>query len=141
MDIADLIAMVVVGLSIFAPALVKMSKSKSGLSGPAAPGEPPTGVNVPKKSTVATTRQRTITRTPAKKTAKKPLQRKRRGRKRPQVDARPEPAAAVHPAPIESPADSTSIEPVRKRTGWTPLQQAVVLREMLGRPKGLGNED
>ena len=147
MDASDLIFLFILLSSGLGPLIAKFSKKKGTAVSKSALGAAPkgTGTVVPGQArTGSTTVQRTIGRTRTRPA--------RAGRNVPVPDAKKAKAAPVQPAQQPdlsavaaaaayqqpSPSDEKLVGASRTGLhGWSPLQQAVVLREMLDRPKAL----
>ncbi|MCH2135833.1 MAG: hypothetical protein MK101_04525 [Phycisphaerales bacterium] len=156
MDIADLIAIAVVGMSVLAPTLAKLKKGAAPTGKAPSAGGSATGIKVPRRAPGqapvgtgvqgATTRTRTITPNQPRPPRTNPEPAAPQVAKRPTSAAvRESPPAATPvpdtPAPTPPATGSASSQAKGRSRAWTRLQEAVVYREMLGRPKALERGD
>lgn len=141
MDVSDLVNLLIVGAVIFGPMLAKMKMAKAktgglGQQGPvdagtglgrAAPRTPPTPVKPPTRIQPV---EPTVVRT--RKIMPDELAVEAKERDAAQAQTCPVPAVPCLPKAKACPRSH--------RRRWTRLQEAVVLREMLGRPVALGQD-
>jgi hypothetical protein len=169
MGVGDIVAMIIIGLSVFGPMLAKWQQKFKGKGlGPAAgstvsKGEPSTGVRVGRIDSDG----RTPSASGGKRQVVRAIERKPRTggpKARPKPVSAPAPKSSRHipktpeaEIKIRHAARDAAREAARKaaptgmatrdwaigkpsKRAWTRLQEAVVFREMLGPPKALEGE-